>query len=167
MTDEPHDRGRLDSTMDPSAPKETGMRYVMVPVPREHVLDVMRWVLFRAPDDIDSADQLKMQVAIVVKETDDFGRAVLRLVAGAAQKNEPLSLSDAAGELQADSQATSTAIRDLNQLAFAGRRLLIDVRAETTVGPRGKRGKTSFLVMSPEIAHLVKSALREDHAGSP
>src|SRR6266540_2109515 len=60
------------------------MRYVMVPVPSEYVLDVMRWVLFRAADEDASAlKQDEDRVLELIRDADEFTRSLLAVVAAA------------------------------------------------------------------------------------
>ena len=95
------------------------MRYVMVPVPAEHVLDVMRWVLFRTPED-DGASELRDRVRLMsfLGEASETTRALLARVARAAVTDEPVRLSDVADDLDLEVDVLNAAIKDLNNFAF-------------------------------------------------
>lgn len=141
------------------------MRYVMVPVPTEHVLDVMRWVLFRAPEDGDVATRDSARVTKLVSEADELTRSILLLVAAAAVRDEPLRLSDIADELDHDPQVVRTAVRDVNQHALGAGRNLLTVRSETAVGVHGNTGKIAYIAMRPDLARMVRAAAKATPAG--
>jgi hypothetical protein len=142
------------------------MRYVMVPVPAEHVLDVMRWVLFRAPDeDYETVARDAARVTNFMSEADELTRTVLLRVAEATMTDEPLRLSDVAGELDKDAQTINAVIRDANNVALGAERPLIEIRFESAIGVHGQTGKVSFLGMRPHLARQVRSARPNPPAG--
>lgn len=133
------------------------MRYVMVPVPAEHVLDVMRWVLFRTPED-DGASELRDRVRLMsfLGEASGTTRALLTRVARAAVTDEPVRLSDVADDLELEIDVLNAAIKELNNFALGPGRVLVQVRMETAVGISGKAGKVAYLSMRPSLARLVR-----------
>jgi hypothetical protein len=134
------------------------MRYVMVPVPSEHVLDVMRWVLFRAPnDDVHSGMRDLARIQKVAEEADDATRTLLRRVADATVTDTPLRLTDVADELNQEPAALNELIRNLNATVLGAGREVIRVSNEPGVGVFGKMGAVSFLVMRGEHARLIRS----------
>jgi hypothetical protein len=134
------------------------MRYVMVPVPSEHVLDVMRWVLFRAPnDDVHSGMRDLARIQKVADEADEATRALLRRVADATVTDTPLRLTDVADELNQEPAALTELIRNLNSTVLGAGREVIRVSNEPGVGVYGKMGAVSFLVMRGEHARLIRS----------
>jgi hypothetical protein len=137
------------------------MRYVMVPVPAEHVLDVMRWVLFRAPDeDYETVARDAARVADFMADADDLTRSVLLRVAEATLTDEPLRLSDVATELDSEAQSINSVIRRANLVALGEERALIEIRFESAIGVHGQTGKVSFLGMRPHLARQVRSVAR-------
>jgi hypothetical protein len=135
------------------------MRYVMVPVPTEHVLDVMRWVLFRAPEEeLHDAVRDAARIATVLAEADDLRRSLLGLVAAASLRNESLKLRDVADELEVEAGALHDVVGELNATALGPGRPLIAIQVETAVGVTGNVGKVSYLGMRPELARLVRKA---------
>lgn len=143
------------------------MRYVMVPVPREHVLDVMRWVLFRTPDDDTGSgmrDGTPLRSALV--EADDLARSLLSLIADAAvEGGRPLRLVDAAERLEAEPEALLAALTKVNGQALPDGRKLVRISNELAVGVEGNRGRLSFLEMRPEHARVVRAEVRAAREG--
>jgi len=137
------------------------MRYVMVPVPSEYVLAVMRWVLFRAADEDASAlKQDEDRVLGLIRDADEFTRSLLAVVAAATVKDRPLRLRDLADELGRDGQAVRLAIRTLNQTVLAGGRNLLELRSEPAVGIHGQTGTIVYVSMRPGVAPIVRAATR-------
>ncbi len=137
------------------------MRYVMVPVPAEHVLDVMRWVLFRAPDDESEADVRDgARVYEFVIQSDELTRSVLDRVATAAIADEPLRIGDLAAEFDQEGQIINGLIRGANATALGAARPIVEVRAETAIGVHGQTGKVSFLGMRLDLARQIRAAVR-------
>jgi hypothetical protein len=139
--------------------EEKRLGYILVPVPTEYVLDVMRWVLFRAPD----ADELVArdieQVERFLTDTDDATRSLLRLVASATIKGEPLQLRDLADELGEEPQAVRDAIERLNdEVLEDDDRSLIELRNDVAVGVYGRTGTMAFVSMRLALARTVRSS---------
>jgi hypothetical protein len=138
----------------------------MVPVPREHVLDVMRWVLFRAADeDSEGTGRDAARVAQLLDGLDERTRSLALLVAKATVEDTPLRLTDAADELGLESQTVTVLIRDLNQRAMWGRSV-IRTQAEKAIGVHGQTGKVSYLMMRPDIARLIRTTARASRTRS-
>lgn len=135
------------------------MRYTLVPVPSEYVLEVMRFVLFIAPDEAaQSTGRDEAQVRRLLDELDDFKRSLLVLVARSVAQDDSLQLRDAAEQLGQPPQVVSDALRAIN-LHVGGSDILM-LRAETSVGVHGQTGKISYVTMRPDIARLVRAASR-------
>jgi len=129
------------------------------------VLDVMRWVLFRTPDESgETSGRDHARAVQLVSELDDLKRSLLLLVAKSTLKDDSLRLTDAADELGQDAQTITDAVRALNHQALWGGRDIVTLRAETTVSIHGQRGKKSYLTMRPEVARLVRAAARSASA---
>jgi len=146
---------------------EAGIRYVLVPVPSEYVLDVMRWVLFRAPQGGSDANLEQAGIRQMVAGVTATQRVLLELVANASLQGDTLRMIHVADELEIDHPRVSSMIAELNTMAFGGTRELIAVQNETAVGVFGNVGKLSYLSMRTEDAQMVRNALREVDSGAP
>jgi hypothetical protein len=152
---------------DPDAPQsaeqeagEQGIRFVLVPVPREHVLEVMRWVLFRAPQtEAKGAGHDAARVRNLLEQIDEPTKAFLMYLAKAVLEGDDLKLTDAAEDLDQDPSWVTNAVRVINQHAAGGGRVA-SVRTENAVGITGHTGKISFVTMRPDIARLVRAAAK-------
>jgi hypothetical protein len=132
----------------------------MVPVPREYVLDVMRWVLFRAPDELgETTGRDVVRVEQLLSELDEFQRSVLVLIARSVGGDDELRLTDAAAELNESPQAVSDSIGAINRQAAWGRDV-ITLRPESAVGIHGRVSKLPAVTMRPEIARIVRTTVR-------
>jgi hypothetical protein len=135
------------------------VRYVLVPVPTEHVLDVMRWVVFREPGDGDDArKQDEERLAELLADADDGTRAMLGIVATATVKGEPLRLRDLADELGRPSDDVRANLRKLNEETLEGGRPLFQLRDEASVNIHGRTGTLSYVAMRPDLARIARSA---------
>jgi hypothetical protein len=132
----------------------------MVPVPSEHVLDIMRWVMFRAPEQGDGTGRDAARVLDVMAKADDVERALLLRVAEATVRREEVRLEDAAAELDLSAKDLGSLVSRLNHKALGGRRTLVRVRGETDVGIRGKRGRVSYLEMRPDMARIIRDTAK-------
>lgn len=134
------------------------MRYVLVPVPADYVLEVMRWVLFRAPDeDNDARREDEEHLRRLVAEADEPTRRLLLLAAKGTLRNEPLRLRDLADELEDDSAAVRATINRLND-DMPGGHPLIKLRAEVTVGVHGQQGTIAYVEVRPDLAPIIRAA---------
>jgi hypothetical protein len=137
------------------------MRFVMVPVPREHVLDVMRWVLFRAPaDDDPSGMRDHARIKTFLEDTDPVTRSVLQLLAKATSGGDALRLTDVTEQLEAEADVVRGILREINRSALGGGRDLVQLAPETTVGVQGQTGRVLYLRMRPEHASVVRQLIR-------
>lgn len=139
------------------------MRFVMVPVPREHVLDVMRWVLFRAPEEDGTSDMRDAaRLRTICEESDDLTMSLLVRVARATVDGDTPRLTDVADDLGEAPDTIRATLRTLNAWALGGGRDLVKVSNEPAVGVHGNTGKISFLMMRPEHAHFVRRVSAAD-----
>jgi hypothetical protein len=122
----------------------------------------MRWVLFRAPEEEDTDDEMREEASLrsFVKAADDVTRGLLAVVAKATLEDSPLRLTDVADELEQDANAVRASVRIMNAQALGRARPLVKILNETAVGVHGNRGKVSFLTMRPEHARIVRSAVK-------
>jgi len=139
----------------------SSVKYVMVPVPREYVLDVMRWVLFRAPDELgETSGRDVVRVEQLLSALDEFQRSLLVLIARSVGGDDELRMTDAAAELNESPQVVSNSIREINQRAAAWGRDVVTLRPESAVGIHGIVSKLPAVTMRPEIARIIRTAMR-------
>jgi hypothetical protein len=144
------------------------MPYVMVPVPEEHVEDVMNFVLramARAalqPWDEDSMVRLFLEV-------DELSRALLAYVARATLAGQDITEAEAARMVQLTGRETIAIQRELNDLARQeGREALITTRTVPQLLPNGRTTERRVLTMEEPVARLVAHAERQElAAGQP
>jgi hypothetical protein len=138
------------------------MGFVLVPVPADHVYDVMRWVLLRAPDEEGAnSGRDEARITELMSEVDELDRDLLLAVARAATKNEQVRLRDVADDLGETPGDVSARVRQLNQRAFGvGGRVVIKTLSEVEIGVTGNRGYVTYLAMHPDVAQAIRAAGR-------
>lgn len=142
------------------------MGFVLVPVPAEYVLDVMRWVLFRSDaEGTGDVDADVARVTALLANAEPEVRALLEVVAEATIRNEPVRMRDLADELGQVSADVSDAIEALNASTLDGGRELLEVRSETAVGVDGQKGRITYVSMRPLLARVVRMARHREEAG--
>lgn len=143
------------------------MPYVMVPVPEEHVEEVMQFILravARAsiePWDAESVTQ-------VFHEIDEEARSLLAFVARAATDGSDLDAAEAARKIQLTVRESLGIMNDLNAITReTNRPTLINARMVTDRLPNGRVTEKRVLNMDPEVAELVKAAEQEELRDAP
>jgi len=132
--------------------------YVLVPVPTEFVLDVMRWVLFRSADaDPNAVERDAASLTAFIEATDDATRALLRRIATTTVRGETLRMRDLADELELAPQALHDTVARLNAEVLDDDRELLELRNDVTVGLNGRVGTMTFISMRPALARVVRS----------
>jgi hypothetical protein len=136
----------------------------MVPVPEEHVEDVMNFVLramARAalqPWDEDSMTRLFLEV-------DELSRTLLAFVARATLGGRDVTEVEAARTVQLTGRETIAIQRELNDLARQeGREPLITTRTVPQLLPNGRTTERNVLTMEEQVARLVTHAERQELA---
>ena len=138
------------------------MDFVLVPVPAEHVLAIMKWVLFRAETDQEGerpAKDLGRATSLVVLAEPEL-RLVLGAIAEAAIRNEPIRLRDLADDHNLSNEELNDLIINLNQTILDPDRALIEVSIETAVGVSGNTGHLARVSMQRDFALLIRHELR-------
>lgn len=143
------------------------MPYVMVPVPEEHVEDVMQFVLREVakanlePWDAESVTEL-------YHEVDEASRSLLAYVARASTSGRDLSEKEAADMVQLRQREMVGVMRELNERASkANRPALVTTRIVTEALTSGRTAETRMLWMNGELAPLVVEAERAELADVP
>jgi hypothetical protein len=143
------------------------MPYVMVPVPEEHVQDVMQFVLREvakaslAPWDEESVSEL-------FREVDEESRSMLAYAARATISGKELTEVEVADLMQLRQREMAGIMRELNERASkANRPALVSARTVTETLPNGRTIEKRVLWMSEELAPLVHNAERAELADVP
>jgi len=143
------------------------MPYVMVPVPEEHVQDVMQFVLREvAKASLEPWDE--ESVSTLFHEVDEESRSLLAYVARAVTGGKELTEAQAADLLQLRQREMAGLMRDLNERAAqANRPGPVATRTTTETLPNGRTSERRVLWMSEELAPLINRAERAELAGVP
>jgi hypothetical protein len=143
------------------------MPYVMVPVPEEHVQDVMQFVLREvAKASLEPWDE--ESISTLFHEVEEEGRSLLAYVARAIASGKEITEADAAALLQLRPREMAGLVRDVNERAArASRPNLLLARVVTETLPNGRTTDKRVLTMSDELAPLVRDAERAELADVP
>lgn len=138
------------------------MPYVMVPVPEEHVEEVMQFILrARAQASIQPWDH--ESITQFFKEVDEASRSLLAFVSRASVDGGDLADAEAARKIQLTVREILAIRNELDaQVKQANRPSLITVRTVSERLPNGRMTEKRVLQMDPEIAELVRAAEREE-----
>lgn len=143
------------------------MPYVMVPVPEEHVEQVMQFILravARASIEPWNADA----VTQLFTEVDEATRSLLAFVARASLDGGELTDVEAARWLQLTVRETVGILNDLNAVTRdSNRPPLITSRATTEKLANGRVVNKRVFQMEPDVAELVRAAEQEELASNP
>lgn len=143
------------------------MPYVMVPVPEEHVEEVMRFMLRALARASEEEWDLEAMTAIF-DGSDEITRTLLSVVARATLGDKQVSDRDVAEATQLSVRESTAIIRELNELAREENRPNVLVRNPTTERlPNGRLTEKIVVAMEPEIAELIAEAERADLAANP
>jgi hypothetical protein len=136
------------------------MPYVMVPVPEEHVPDVMQFVVrlaSQAPLEPWTAEALTQ----LFEDIDEPARALLSAVAKGVINDRPLGEPDAATIIGMTWREVAGMVRELNEAAASqSHPALVARRSVTTTLPNGRTREVRALIIDNEIARLVHEADR-------
>jgi hypothetical protein len=143
------------------------MDYVMVPVPEEHVVDVMQHVarlVARAsviPWDDDALVEL-------FDEVDEISRSVLSLVARSATAGKDTSEEDVAQAIELNVRELRTIVRDINEVATRDKREPVMALREASVVLRnGRTVQRRMFSMNESVARSIKAHERSTLGGAP
>ena len=140
------------------------MAYVSVPVPEEHVEDVMRFVL-RAMARASMAPWDAESFAELWGEIDEIGRALLAFVARSAVNDEDLTDREAAEQMQVRPREVHALTAELVQLSHQRRRPpIVSTQMVEDELPNGRIVEVKVLLMEPEVAEMVTGAERSELA---
>jgi hypothetical protein len=143
------------------------MDYVMVPVPEEHVVDVMLHIarLVAKASVVPWTDE---SVAELFDEVDEASRSVLSLVARSTTAGKDLNDQDAADTLELNVREVRDIVRDINELATRGKREpILGFREATVVLRNGRPAQRRLFVMTEPVARAVRAYERATLGESP
>jgi dsDNA-specific endonuclease/ATPase MutS2 len=133
------------------------MDYVMVPVPEEHVVDVMQHVarlVARAsviPWDDDAVKEL-------FDEIDEASRSLLALTARSTSAGKDLTDEDAAKALELNLREIRAIVRDLQEGTQREKREpIVALRDATVVLRNGRSVQKRLLVMNEAVARTIRA----------
>ena len=136
------------------------MPYVMVPVPEEHVQDVMQFVV-RMASQATLEPWTEDDVAQLFDEVDEPARALLSAVAKGVMGGNALNEADAAAIIGMTWREVTGMVRELNDAAASrSHPALVSRRSVTTTLPNGRTRDVRALIMDDEVARLVHDADR-------
>jgi hypothetical protein len=143
------------------------MPYVMVPVPEEHVQDVMQFVLREvAKASLEPWDE--GSVAELFSDVDEESRSLLAYAARASISGKEISEAEAADLIQLRQREMAGIMRELNERAAkANRPTLVTTRTVTETLPNGRTAERRVLWMSEDLASLVHTAERAELVDVP
>lgn len=143
------------------------MAYVMVPVPEEHVADVMQFILremakaAQVPWDEDA-------VSALFHEVDEASRSLLAYVARASITGTDLTEAQVADLMQLRQREVMGIMRELNERAAKDDHpALLGTRVVTETLPNGRTTEKRVVWMSEDVAALVREAERAELADVP
>jgi hypothetical protein len=140
------------------------MAYVSVPVPEEHVEDVLRFVL-RAMSRASMAPWDAESFAELWGEIDEIGRALLAFVARSAMNEEDLTDREAAEQMQVRPREVHALTAELVQQSHQRRRPpIVSTQMVEDELPNGRIVDVKVLLMEPEVAEMVTRAERSELA---
>ena len=141
------------------------MPYVSVPVPEEHVEDVMRFIL-RAMARASMLSWDEESFADLWGDTDELGRALLAFVARATLEDVDLTDREAAEKVQVRPREVHALAAELAQESQRRRRpAIVTTQMVEDELPNGRIVEVRVLLMDAEVARFVAEAERAELAG--
>lgn len=136
------------------------MQFVMVPVPEDHVVDVMQYVarlVARAsikpwePEDVDELFRL----------SDEVSRSLLSLVARAAVADKEITEEQVAKQLELNMRDIRAVMSEISDRARDGNREPVVASRETSVVlPNNRTVQRRIVVMAEPVARMLRAAER-------
>ena len=134
------------------------MSYVMVPVPKEYVSEVMEFILNASAHAALTPWELDTLVSFW-GDLDEVSRSLIARVASAAMEGRGLPDTEAASLLGISVRAISRLVRDINDQAHAaGHHYLIPAQAVPVGLSDGRRDEQRVITMRDETGKLVRTA---------
>lgn len=138
------------------------MPYVMVPVPEEHVEDVMQFIL-RAVQRASIQPWTTESLGDWYHDTDETTRSLLAFVARAQAEGKDLDTQAAARSIQMTPREVNGILNEVQTFTRDENRApLVTVRMVSERLPNGRVTEKRVLVMEPEVAELVREVERAE-----
>ena len=142
------------------------MPYIMIPVPEEHVEEVMQYTL-RAIAQAAIEPWDTESVTEIYSEVDEATRSLLAFVARASFEGEELAATKAAQQIQLTVREAAGIINELSSLTRdTNRPGLIQSRTVPERLPNGRVTDKRVFQMDREIAELVQAAEQAELRGA-
>jgi hypothetical protein len=142
------------------------MPYVMMPVPEEHVAEVMDFVL-RAIAKASIIPWDNESVTDVFAELDEASRSILSFVSRSVLADKDISEQDLAGQVQLNPRELAGIVNELIARSRTDNRPnLVYSRGITERLPNGRTRDTRVYLMDPELAKLVREVEKADLLGA-
>jgi len=143
------------------------MPYVMVPVPEEHVQEVMQFML-RTLTRASQEEWDQENITRIFSEVDEISKTLLTHLARATMTGEEVFEASAAKAVQLSNRETTAIVRELNEVSREENRpSLIARRASVEVLPNGRSTERFAIVVEEEVAPLILEAEKADLAANP
>ena len=143
------------------------MPYVMVPVPEEHVEEVMQFML-RAMARASLEDWDQDSVTEMFSQVDELSTTLLSHVARAIANGKEVFEADAAAAVQLTQRESAAIVRELNELSRElNRPTIIFRKPSTEVLPNGRVIEKNAIVIEAELVPLVLEAEKADLTANP
>jgi hypothetical protein len=143
------------------------MEYVMVPVPEEHVVDVMQHVarLVARASVIPWDDEALIEL---FDEVDEISRSVLSIVARSATSGKDVSEEDVAQSIELNTRELRSIVRDINEVATRDKREpVLALRDASVVLRNGRTVQRRMFSMNEGVARMIKAYERSSLGGAP
>ena len=143
--------------------------WVMVPVPEEHVQEVMEFVV-RTITRSSLEDWDAEAFDTLWRNIDEAGRSLLSVVARGVLTSKEVTDQAAADFVQLSTRETAGVMRELNEAASTANRVQVVVTGIVTEAlPNGRLREKRVLTMPTDLAELVRTASQAERAsaGSP
>jgi hypothetical protein len=134
------------------------MPYVMVPVPEEHVVEVMQFVTklvakaSRQPWDHDAVERMFLRA-------DEGARSLLSVVARATLADKEISTAEALRALELRQRDLASLVAPINEAAKEASRVpLLEMQSATRAGPGGRTRPVRNVTMDRGVAEMVRAA---------
>lgn len=142
------------------------MQYVMVPVPEEHVLDVMRYVIRLSRSHDEGTEEWDQEsVERLFEEANELSRSLISYLAHPARAGQEVSPPEIAQALELQLSDFAGIVGPLSrQFRKLSKVPLFESRVGNTTTPSGRQVKKRTLMMSEEISQMVRvaeTAIRE------
>ena len=141
------------------------MSYVMVPVPADHVPDVMQHIV-RLMSQAEVEPWEPESISQLFADIDEPSRALLSTVAQSTLNGDRMNEGDVAATIELNWRETMGLVREINDLAREeSHPPLVVRRTVTETLPNGRTRDLRILSMPEDVARLVYAADREHLLG--